>query len=223
MSETALTPEQITELFSDADGQFRFARWGRPIAPVVFGVDDATLAPLKDAMATVAGIANMKLAETDPELGANLMVFFCADWAELGHVPNLGKLIPDLAALQATLTRAGANQYRTFRFDDAGAIRLCVLLLKMDETLAEAPVQALGCGQMTQSILLWGEGAFAKNSPIALVRDRGFCIVKPPFAALIRAAYDPGLPGSASDASHALRLAARAGLMLKDMNNAAPI
>jgi hypothetical protein len=33
-----LTPDEITALFTRADGQFLFARWGRPLVPVVFGV-----------------------------------------------------------------------------------------------------------------------------------------------------------------------------------------
>ena len=37
------TPAEIEAMFTDAKGAFRFARWGRPIAPIVFGVDDATL------------------------------------------------------------------------------------------------------------------------------------------------------------------------------------
>ena len=38
-----LDAAQIEELFTRGDGTFHFARWGRPICPVVFGVDDATL------------------------------------------------------------------------------------------------------------------------------------------------------------------------------------
>ena len=38
---------EIAALFSRADGSYRFARWGRPIVPVVFGVDGATLAVVK--------------------------------------------------------------------------------------------------------------------------------------------------------------------------------
>ncbi len=35
---------EIETLFTRGDGSFAFARWGRAICPVVFGVDDATLA-----------------------------------------------------------------------------------------------------------------------------------------------------------------------------------
>jgi len=51
MTEKALmTPEDVTRHFTRADGQFLFARWGRPIAPVVFGVQDATLQTVKGAI-----------------------------------------------------------------------------------------------------------------------------------------------------------------------------
>jgi hypothetical protein len=44
MSDPAvLLASDIAALFTRADGQFLFARWGRPIAPVVFGVEDATV------------------------------------------------------------------------------------------------------------------------------------------------------------------------------------
>jgi len=75
------------------------------------------------AIEAVAALAGREVAEIDPELGANLMVFFCADWDEIADVPNLDRLIPDLAPLLDRLRGAEANQYRVFRFDNAGAIR----------------------------------------------------------------------------------------------------
>lgn len=223
MTETALSAGSIENLFTTKDGDYRFSRWGRPIAPVIFGVDDDTLGHLKDAMAGVLGIANMEFAETDPEFGANLMVFFCQEWDELDFVPNLDKLLPDFDILKTSLKRSGANQYRTFNFDDDGAIRLCIALLRFDEHMAETTIQTLGTGQMVQSILLWGDEAFAEESPIAIIPQNGICIVKPNYAAMIRAAYDPSLPPSATDTSHAMRLAARAGLLLEDLNDDASV
>ena len=79
MSET-LTPDEIEALFTRADGEFLFTRWGRPIAPVVFGVEDATLGTVKGALEAVVTLAGHEMAETDPELGANLMIFFFRDW-----------------------------------------------------------------------------------------------------------------------------------------------
>src|SRR6056300_1093118 len=106
--------DEITPLFTRADGQFLFARWGRPIAPVVFGTEEGTLGVIKGAFEAVCALAGHEMAETDPELGANLMVFFLRDWAELPAVPNLDRLIPDLGPLVARLAAADANQYRAF-------------------------------------------------------------------------------------------------------------
>ncbi|MEJ2037136.1 MAG: hypothetical protein P8X69_14310, partial [Maritimibacter sp.] len=73
---------------------YNFARWGRPIAPIVFGVEDATLATIKGAIEAVVMTAGHMMAETDPEFGVNLMMFFLRDWAELREVPDLDKLLP---------------------------------------------------------------------------------------------------------------------------------
>jgi len=94
-----MTPDQVQHHFTRADGGYLFARWGRPIVPVVFGVDDATLATVKGAIEAVVTLAGHRMAETDPELGANLMVFFFRDWAELPQVPGLDRLVPDLGPL----------------------------------------------------------------------------------------------------------------------------
>ena len=88
-----LTPDEIAALFTRADGQFLFARWGRPIVPVVFGTDDATLSVVKGAVEAVVALAGHQMAETDPELGANLMLFFFRDWRELPEVPGLDRLM----------------------------------------------------------------------------------------------------------------------------------
>ena len=118
-----MTPEQVQGFFTRSDGQYLFARWGRPIVPVVFGVEDATLGVVKGAIEAVVVLAGHKMAETDPELGANLMMFFFQDWAELPLVPKLDQLVPDLGPLCDRLAAAGANQYRAFRFDADGAIK----------------------------------------------------------------------------------------------------
>ena len=73
-----LSPEAVAALFTRADGQYLFARWGRPIVPVVFGVEDGTVSILKGAVEAVVALAGHQMAETDPELGANLMVFSSA-------------------------------------------------------------------------------------------------------------------------------------------------
>ncbi|MBC2837223.1 hypothetical protein [Paragemmobacter straminiformis] len=202
-----MTPDEIAALFTRADGQYLCARWGRPIVPVVFGVEDATLSVLKGAVEAVVTLAGHKMAETDPELGANLMVFFFRDWSELPEVPNLDRMIPDLGPLCARLAAAGANQYRIFRFDEGGAIKAAFVFLRMDADLASVSAETLALAQAVQTILLWSDTAFHGVSPLALAG--GQVILRPEIAAVIRAAYDPVLPAVARDASHALRLAAR--------------
>ena len=57
-----MSPEAITALFTRASGEYLFARWGRPIVPVVFGVDDATLSTVKGAIEAVVVLAGHKMA-----------------------------------------------------------------------------------------------------------------------------------------------------------------
>jgi len=197
----------IAAMFTRASGEYLFARWGRPIVPVVFGVDAATLATVKGAVEAVVALAGHKMAETDPELGANLMIFFFRDWQELLEVPNLDQMIDGLQDLVVRLDDAGANQYRVFRFDRDGAIRACFSFIRMDAALDEVPAETIALSQAVQMILLWGEKAFAEHPPLA--QAHGVTVLRPEVAAVIRAAYDPVMPVVAQDASHALRLAAR--------------
>ncbi len=197
----------IEQLFTRADGQYLCARWGRPIVPVVFGVDETTLATVKGAIEAVVMLAGHKMAETDAELGANLMVFFFRDWSELLEVPNLDRLVEGLEPLVARLQGADANQYRVFRFDEANAIRAAFVFIRMDEALDAVPAETLALSQAVQVILLWSDRAFTDRSALA-VAD-GTTILRPEIGALIRAAYDPVLPAVATDPAHALRLGAR--------------
>ena len=206
-----MTPDQVQALFTRKDGAYLFARWGRPIVPVVFGVDDATLSVVKGAIEAVVILAGHKMAETDPELGANLMVFFLRDWAELPAVPSLDRLIPDLGPLCDRLSAAEANQYRAFRFDPDGAIKAAFVFLRLDDALADMPAEDLALNQAAQTILLWGEAAFAGSSPLAKAGEA--VILRPDIAGVIRAGYDRMMPVVARDPSHALRLAARIGSM----------
>jgi hypothetical protein len=206
-----VTALEITALFTRADGQYLFARWGRPIVPVVFGVADETLAVLKGAIEAVVLLAGYKMAEVDTELGANLMLFFCADWAELRDVPGLDRLVPELPDLVARLVAADANQYRIFRFDPAGAIRACFGFVRMDKHLAAVPVETVALSQAVQMIVLWSDMAFLEDSPLEVVD--GVAKLKRDVGALIRAGYDRVLPEMSRDPSHGLRLAARVGAM----------
>lgn len=195
--------------FTRADGRFLFARWGRPPAPAVFGSDAAGAEIFGAALRAVAGLGGLSAGGADPELGANFMVFFCEAWPELKAVPHLDRLIPDLDRLVSVLAGAGANQYRIFGFDEAGAIRLCLVLLRYDDDLRRVSAQALAVSQCAQSVLLWSDAAFASESPVALVARTGTCVVEPWHASLIRAAYDPVLPARSEDPALALRIAAR--------------
>ena len=203
--------EDVAPYFTRGDGTYLCARWGRPIVPVVFGVDDATLSVFKGAIEAVVALAGHRMAETDPELGANLMMFFCRDWDELSAVPHLDKLVPELPDLVKRLKAAEANQYRIFRFDAGGAIRAAFVFLRMDEHLEVVSADTLALSQAVQTILLWSDRAFRDGSPLALID--GAAVVRPEVAQIIRAAYDPVMPAVAQDASHALRLGARMGRM----------
>ncbi|KQI69310.1 hypothetical protein AN189_07130 [Loktanella sp. 3ANDIMAR09] len=197
--------------FTRSDGTYLCARWGRPIVPVVFGVDDATLSVFKGAFEAIVALAGHKMAETDGELGANLMVFFCRDWHELSEVPHLDRLVPELDALIARLQAAGANQYRIFRFDPDGAVKATFVFLRMDQHLEAVPADTLALSQAVQTILLWSDTAFMDASPLAILD--GAAVIRPEVAQVIRAAYDPVMPVVAHDPAHALRLAARVGKM----------
>ena len=209
-----MTPDTVSQYFTRSDGSYLFARWGRPIAPVVFGVDEAALPTLKGAIAAVVAMAGHEMAETDPELGVNLMLFFCADWDELPAVKDLDRLVPELADLVVRLKAADANQYRIFRFDAAGAIKACFVFLRMDQHLAAVPADTLALSQAVQSILLWSDAAFQDQSPLALLEGET-AVIRPEVGALIRASYDPVMPAMAQDPSHALRLSARMQIALE--------
>jgi hypothetical protein len=200
--------DEVAALFTRPDGGYLFARWGRPLAPVVFGVEDATLRTFKGAIEAVAALAGHPVAETDPELGANLMLFFLRDWDELAQVPNLDRLIDGLGPLLERLEAGRANQYRVFRFDAAGAIRACFAFLRIDDELAATPAPTLALATAVQTILLWSDAAFEDRAALASTEGGGV-FLRPEIAGVIRAAYDAAMPSATRDPVHALRLAAR--------------
>tara|TARA_B110000503_G_scaffold39362_1_gene64760 strand:+ start:1810 stop:2424 length:615 start_codon:yes stop_codon:yes gene_type:complete len=197
----------VEPFFTRSDGAYVFARWGRPIVPVVFGVDAPTLSVFKAAIEAIVVAADHKMDELDTELGANLMMFFCKDWSELLDVPHLDQMIPEIAPLIAKLQAGDANQYRLFRFDAQGAINACFVFLRMDAHLAEASADTLALSQAAQMILLWSDTA-----PSLLGEINRMTVLRPEIAGVIRAAYDPVMPSVAHDPSHALRLSARVSL-----------
>ena len=48
-----LTPDEIAALFTRSDGSFLAARWGRPVAPVIFGLGDESLGIFRSAIRAV--------------------------------------------------------------------------------------------------------------------------------------------------------------------------
>lgn len=204
-----MTPEQIEALFTRNDGSYTFARWGRPVVPVVFGVEDKNVPVIKGAIEAVMTLAGHSMAETDPELGANLMVFFFREWSELLDVPKLGEMVPNLEALVGRLQQAEATQYRAFRFDNDQAIQAAFVFVRMTDEMSEIPAESLALTQAVQIVLLWSESAFGETSPLAVLPDSGETVLRPEIAAVIAASYDRMMPVAANDASHALRLFAR--------------
>jgi len=187
----AFDPPAIAKLFAHRDG-YRCARWRRPVAPVIFGLSEASLAVFRDATRAVLADAGHPLAETDPEMGANMMTFFLRGWKELQDLPELDRLTgrPGLAG---RMLGSDAGQYRLLRFDSDGSIRACICFVNMGGPLAHAHP-----GQLAETLAMRAMLSFACD-----------VVPTPELAALIRAAYDPVLPVAATDPSHALRLAAR--------------
>ena len=203
-----LTLQEIEELFVQSDGDYVFARWGRPIAPVAFGVLDETLSIIKNAIKTVCLASNHMVEDLDPEFGSNLMFFFCKDWSELYGVPDLDQMIPNLKIVLKRLKAEQANQYRVFRFDETGAIQACFVLLRMDEDLQKLNAESFALLQVVKIMLLWSDLAFQNQSPL-VVLDTGVTTVRPEIVAVLKAAYDPIMPPQSNDPSHAMRIEAR--------------
>jgi len=202
-----VTTDEIVAMFSRSGSEYAFARWGRPIAPVVFGVTEETLSVVKGAFEAVSTLAGHPMEDVDQEFGSNCMMFFFREWKELLDVPDLERLVPDLGPLVDRLTQAGATRYRVFRFDENGAIQAAFVFLRMQGVMTELPAEVLALGQVVQIMLAWSDAAFQDRSPLAVAGEA--IILRPEIADLIRAAYDPVMPVAAQDASHALRLAAR--------------
>ena len=95
-----MSPEEIEALFTRSGGGYTFARWGRAIAPVVFGVDGATLAVVRGACEAVVSLAGHEMGEMDAELGSNLMFSSHAVGRKVRSPVDLG--ISFLRALEGT-------------------------------------------------------------------------------------------------------------------------
>ena len=190
-SPKALDADQIAALFT-RDGDYLAARWGRPVAPVIFGLADESLDIFRGALKAAYTHAGHPIVETDPEMGANLMMFFCREWDELAEIPDLDQLTgqPDLIA---RLKQQHADYYQIFRFDADGSIRACLSFVRMGGALADAHPAQLAETLAMRTMLTFAQQVTATA----------------PLAQVIRAAYDPVMPAAAHDPSHAMRLAAR--------------
>lgn len=215
MVKNLIKKELIEAYFTRSDGKYIFARWGRPIAPVVFGIQDESLVTLKSALQSMVGLANHELAETDPELGSNAMFFFFLSWDEVLEVKDLDKIIPDLSNLVERLKSIQANQYRFFRFEAEGGIKAVFTFICMDENLSSVSAEVLCLNQVVQMFLLWSDDAFKHNSP-TLVAKNGRVILNPIVGDIIRSVYEPTMPLYSNDNSHALRVGARINLFRKN-------
>ena len=201
--------KEIEKCFAKPEGGYAFARWNRPIAPVVFGVDDAALPVLKGAIEAVAKLAGIEVVETDPELGVNHMTFFMKEWRELSETKDMDRLLPDLDNLVSRLEEVDASQYRFFRYDDQGGIKAAFMFVRMTAEMEKLSAEAISLTNAIQSIVTWGPDAFSGGSPLAMNEESNLVVLKVEYADVIRASYDPVMPIAANDPSHALRLAAR--------------
>ncbi|MFV0473149.1 MAG: hypothetical protein ACK5MQ_02760 [Pikeienuella sp.] len=206
--------ERIQRLFGGE--AFKFARWGCPIAPTVIGLDDAGTRLFAEAVKLVAGVASAEIEDIDPEMGANFLIYVMQDWAHASRAPNLPNFLPDLPALIERLTEADANRYRVFAFDDQGAIRAAITLLRYDEKMRAAPVDYIALTEAALGVLVYDEAGISADRPVIMAgigEDAPRAALDPWHARLIRAAYDPTIPAGAKDPSLAMRLAARIGVM----------
>ncbi|MEM7268543.1 MAG: hypothetical protein AAF401_04740 [Pseudomonadota bacterium] len=207
------TADRIQALFGGE--AFKFSRWGGGITPVVVGLDDKGVQLFEEAIGAVAEVAGVEIEEIDPEMGANMMVYIMSDWAHAAQAPNLPNFIPELPALIARLSAANANRYRVFAFDDAGAIRASITLLRYDEQMQAAPVDYIALTEAALAMLVYDEQGVAADRPIVMAKfddeEDARAIMAPFHARLLQAAYDPTIPSGSNDPSLALRLAARVG------------
>ena len=207
--------ERIQRLFGgDA---FKFARWGGPLAPMIVGLDDKGCRLFEEAIAAVAEVAGAKIDEIDPEMGANMQIYVMGDWGHALRIPNLPNFLPNLQDLVARLNEANANRYRVFAFDDAGAIRASITLLRYDEQMQEAPVDYIALTEAALAMLVYDEAGAAEDRPIVMAKfedeDAARAVMHPWHARLLQAAYDPAIPAGSSEPSLAMRLAARIGVL----------
>ncbi|MEM7523736.1 MAG: hypothetical protein AAF360_08285 [Pseudomonadota bacterium] len=192
---------------------FKFARWGGAICPMVVGLDDKGARLFEEAIGAVASLAGVPIEEIDPEMGANFLVYVMGDWSHAARAPNLPNFLPDLPALVERLNEANANRYRVFAFDDQGAIRASITLLRYDEQMQAAPVDYIALTEAALGMLVFDERGVSEDRPVIMAKfdddEEARAVLTPWHAMLMRAAYDPAIPAGSKDPALAMRLAAR--------------
>ncbi|MEX2518471.1 MAG: hypothetical protein WD969_03965 [Paracoccaceae bacterium] len=216
--ETNETAARIRRLFGDEGREtFKFARWGCAIAPAVIGLDEPGGRLFGEAIKLVANVAGVQMEDIDQEMGANFLIYVMQDWAHASRAPNLPGFLPDLPALIERLQAASANRYRVFAFDDQGAIRAAITLLRYDDQMRAAPVDYIAMTEAALGMLVYDEAGVAADRPVVMTRldedGEARAALSPWHARLLRAAYDPAIPAGSKDPALALRLAARLGVM----------
>lgn len=201
-----MTPDEIAPLFTRPDGSFHFARWARPVAPMVYGVAAETLPLMKGGVRLIADLIGQPWAETDAEAGFNNLLICVAEWWELAGETELERILPEIGTLAAQLAEDEAEQYRLFRFDPEGGIRHCLTLMRISGALARMPADLIALGHAVATALDWAPGALAGG--IMRSGAEG-AELRPDLIALMKAAYDPALPAVATDPAFAYRLSAR--------------
>ena len=149
-----MDPAAIETLFTRPDGSFLCARWGRPVAPVVFGLADDSLDIFRGAIRAGFAHARHPVVDTDPETGANLMLFFVRDWPDLADIPDLGRLTDaERAALAEGSVKAWQGQSDNGRFNEN--VREAVDGVRNDPAAREALAAALKMLDMAVLRLGW--------------------------------------------------------------------
>jgi hypothetical protein len=204
-----MTPDEIRTYFSTPNQGYFFARWNRPIVPVVFG--DHCLEPdlLKAALGRLGELTGQPVDLAAPASSMNYGTLVVRDWRDLTDMPGVPRLMPNLAKLAAQLEAEGANQYRVFQRDWRGGIKRCFAAIRTGTgRFADLTPESMALRQVTLSFLQWSIPGIVKVGLVGPGPD-GRDDLKPQTAALLKAAYDPALPTSSKDPRHAEALAAR--------------
>lgn len=207
-----MTPDDIRTYFARAGGQYQFARWNRPIVPVVFG--DHCLDPglLREALVRLSGITGHPVDLEAPPSAMTYGTLVVREWRDLAATPGAGKAMPGLAKLGAEAERQGGNQFRTFQRDWRGGIKRCVAVIRTAAgRFDDLTPESMALRQAALSFLHWSIPGVVKLRLVMPGPD-GVDDLKPEVVALLRAAYDPAMPVSSRDPRHADQLAERMGL-----------